>query len=233
MVKPKLGFTLIELLMSLAIMSAVLVLAATAYQMYTDTWRRDLSTIEKSFHQFQLQDLTLDAVKAVIPLSVQKEQSSASGWGFYFLGRADGMTALTAAPVFSSDYPAVMRLFSETTPDGKFQLVYEEAALKGMVLKYADQILPFSRRVVIRDGLELIRFRYYGWPSLSAKISANSEDTVDLANNGAQWFDEYDGLMRSYQPDKIEIQLNNEVILFELPVRSALSLRRGNAEESI
>jgi len=232
-VKSKSGFTLMELLMSLAIMSAVLVLAATAYQMYTDTWRRDLSKIEKSFHQFQLQDLTLNALQAVIPLSVLKEENPGSGWGFYFLGRSEGMTAVTAAPIFSNGYPAVIRLFSEATADGKYQLVYEEAALKDMVLKFAGQTLPFTRRIIIRDGVDQIRFRYFGWPSLSAKLSSNAEETFDMAKDGTQWFDDYDGLSRSYQPDKIEIQFNNEFILVELPVRSTLSLRRGIDEESI
>ncbi len=227
------GFTLIELLMALAIMSAVLVLAATAYQMYTDTWRRDLSKIETTFEQFQHQDLMLDAIQAIIPVSVTNGQKEGVGWGFYFLGREQGFTAVTAAPIFSSGYPAVMRLFSEPMPDGGFQLVYEEASLNGMVLKRSDQILPFKHRLIIRSSLPRVEFRFFGWPSLDAKMAAISEAEIDATSGMPQWFENYDGLVRNYQPDKIEMVLGSELLTINLPNRTVLGLKRGNGEESI
>jgi prepilin-type N-terminal cleavage/methylation domain-containing protein len=232
-VRKRRGFTLIELLLSLAIMSAVLVLSATAYQMYTDTWRRDLSQIETSFDQFQQQDLMLNAIQAIIPLSVKKDKKLNSTWGFYFLGRQQGFTAITASPIFFSGYPAVIRLFSESMPNGGFQLVYEEASLKGMVLKQADQTLPFQHRLVIRGSLPHIAFRFFGWPSLDAKMASIAENQTDAAKGMPQWFDDYDGLTRNYQPDKIEMVLGSELLTINLPNRTVLGLKRGNSEESI
>ncbi len=142
-VKIKHGFTLIELLLAISIMTGVLILAGTAYQLYTSTWRRDLAGIDNAFASFKQNALWVDAVKAIIPLSLQSAQDSDT-WGFYFLGRTEGFTAVTSSPLFNVGYPAVIRVFREQKNDGRYQLVYEEASMRGMVLVSADQQLSFS-----------------------------------------------------------------------------------------
>ena len=140
------GFTLIELLIAMSIMLMMLVLAATAYQLYTDSWKRDLSKVEQRYQTFRGTELLLDAIQATLPLSVTNQ----GGRAYYFLGREEGFTAVTYAPIHQTGSPAVIRVFRELNDNGRFKLVYEEASLVNTVLKDADQVLPFSYRAVCR-----------------------------------------------------------------------------------
>ena len=63
--------------------------------------------------------------------------------GFYFLGREEGLTLVTSSPVFSPEQIAVIRVFREPASDGRWNLVYEEAPLTGVLLRRSDQTLPF------------------------------------------------------------------------------------------
>src|SRR5690606_13077202 len=90
------GFTLVELLIAMAIMLTMLVLSGAAYQLYTETWKRDLSRIDNTFAQFRYFELALDAMQAILPLAVTDSGARA----YYFLGREEGFTAVTYAPVY-------------------------------------------------------------------------------------------------------------------------------------
>ena len=227
------GFTLVELLLAVSIMLTVLVMAGTAYQLYTRVWTKDLSKIEQTFSEFRHMSLFVNACHAVIPLSVRKSATEVNRWGFYFLGREEGFTAITSSPIFSTGYPAVIRVFRENKEDGGQRLVYEEASMRGMVLNYADQPLNFSFRQTILETTDAINFSYFGWESLDAKMNSSSE----FANPGEQatqrWFADYDGMVRGFQPDIIKIEMGNNEFLLQLPNRTALGLKRTDPDESI
>src|SRR5690606_5510364 len=129
------------------------------YQLYTETWKRDLSRIDNTFAQFRYFELALDAMQAILPLAVTDSGARA----YYFLGREEGFTAVTYAPVYHIGFPAVIRVFREQNDNGSFRLVYEEASLQHTVLKDAGQNLPFSYRQVVADNLTALTFSYYGW----------------------------------------------------------------------
>lgn len=227
------GFTLIELLLAVSIMLAVLVMAGTAYQLYTRVWAKDLSKIEDTFAEFKQIPLFVNACQAIIPLSVRKNTTENTLWGFYFLGRDEGFTAVTSSPIFSTGYPAVIRVFRENTETGHQRLVYEEASMRGMVLNYADQSLNFNFRQIILTTSDAIEFSYFGWASLDAKMNSTSEFNAQSAATGPVWFTEYDGMERGYQPEMVKIQIGNNELLFNLPNRTALGLKRTDPDESI
>ncbi len=227
------GFTLVELLLAVSIMLTVLVMAGTAYQMYTRVWTRDLSKIEETFAEFRQIPLFVNACQAIIPLSLRKSSSENNSWGFYFLGRDEGFTAVTSSPIFSTGYPAVVRVFRENTENGGHRLVYEEASMRGMVLNFADQSLNFNFRQIVLTTTENIQFSYFGWASLDVKMNSTSEFNLQGQSAGPAWFSEYDGMARGYQPDMVKIQIGANELLFELPNRTALGLKRTDPDESI
>jgi prepilin-type N-terminal cleavage/methylation domain-containing protein len=227
------GFTLVELLLAVAIMLTVLVFAGTAYQLYTRTWAKDLSRIDQTFAEFRHTALFVEACRAIIPLSVRKSMTEKQSWGFYFLGREEGFTAVTASPVYATGYPAVIRVFREFTEDGGQRLVYEEASMRGLVLNYADQTLDFKFRQVILHSRDPIVFAYYGWESLDAKMNSSSEFMAAGQIAEPRWFTDYDGIARGYQPDQIRVQIGTSMIQLQLPNRTVLGLKRTDPDESI
>ena len=224
----KRGFTLVELLIAMSIMLAMLVLTATAYQLYTDSWQRDLSKIERSYQNFRYNELLLDAMQAILPLAVTDQGSRA----YYFLGREEGFTAVTYSPIFQSGYPAVIRVFRETNDDGSHSLVYEEASLQYVVLKSADQTLPFSRRQVILNDLSALSFSYFGWKDLDLKMAAMGDINVSLTEK-PQWFEEYDALSRRLHPQTIKIVIADFALEFAIPDRSRLNVSPEEIENPL
>lgn len=224
----KRGFTLVELLIAMSIMLAMLVLAATAYQLYTDSWQRDLSKIEQTYQNFRYNELLLDAMQAALPLAVTDQGSLA----YYFLGREEGFTAVTYSPIFSIGYPAVIRVFREVNDSGNYRLVYEEASLQHTLLKSAGQPLPFNKRKVIYSDLSSLEFSYYGWQDSTARMASFDEFNVNV-DTSPRWFSEYDALSRRLHPQKIKIVMSGFTLEFTIPDRSRLTISREETENPI
>jgi type II secretory pathway pseudopilin PulG len=216
----KSGFSLVELLLALSIMFAVLVLAATAYQLYTNSWKRDLSKIEQSYQRLRFHELMLDALQGIIPQSVT-ESIGNDKTGFYFLGREEGFTAVSASPIYNVQAPAVIRIFREQNENGTLRLVYEEASLARQPLIYSTQELSFSYRKILLDNLTSLEFSYYGWASSQARVDSLSEFENEIEKG---WFIEYDGLARRYHPDQIRIEINGFQLTIAVPNRTDLGL---------
>lgn len=198
----KKGFTLVELLIAMAIMLTMLVLSGTAYQLYTETWKRDLSRIDSTFEQFRYSELLLDAMQAILPLAVTDSGMRA----YYFLGREEGFTAVTYAPIYHTGYPAVIRVFREQNETGSYRLVYEEASLQHTVLKDAAQILPFSYRQVVADNLTALTFNYYGWDDINSRTNSAEAFSGDFGKL-PQWHVKFDAFKRRIHPEKIKVTM--------------------------
>ena len=134
--------------------------------------------------------------------------------GFYFLGRDEGLTLVTMSPIFGVGEPAMIRVFREPDEGDAWRLVYEEAQFAGTLLAHADQRMEFRHRLVIARGLPLPVFRYFGWADLQSRVTVG-----ESLSAGRSWFDEYDGIVRRFHPDKIELRLGRDVAVFEFPER--------------
>ena len=210
------GFTLLELLISLTIMMMIFTLGFQGYRLYSQSWQRDLSDFQDSFEQYKTLDLFTTALYGIIPSMVKNGDRQA----FYFLGRGEGFTAISMAPIFNPGASAVIRVFKEPQQDGKFQLVYEEASLRDLVLVTPDQLLPFEHRLVVMTDLPAIGFRYFGLSSKESLFNAISDDNGQLPSQ--QWYDEYDGLKTELHPSKLLLQLDQFELQIPIPQRSQL-----------
>ena len=187
-----------------------------AYRLYSQSWQRDLSGFEQSFEHYKSIDLFNSALHGIIPYMVKPDQKEA----FYFLGRAQGFTAVTLNALFNPAAPAVIRVFKENTADGNYQLVYEEASLQGIVLVDPDQNLPFVHRLVLMTELKNIEFSYFGWKNKQALFdSVNDEAGPD---HGPRWFNEYDGLTALMHPSQLQIKIEGFELIIQVPQRSDL-----------
>lgn len=214
------GFTLIETLIAMVLLSLLMISGALAYDYFSQNWQRNKGLADETLERHHLltlvQKVTRNTFAKAVPTGNQR-------YGFYFLGRDNGFTAVSQVSVQNPDLPAVYRIFLERNGINKFRLVYEEAVLAETYLTSADQQLPFNFRRILYDNVEQISFQYYGYKSLDERnrtVAADTGQTYEL-----EWFPEYDGLQRVLHPQAIEINMNGFRWLIEVPdtVEQALS----------
>lgn len=218
------GFTLIELLIAITILSLLVGLASFSFSLFSRHWSPQRDSVEASIKQLQRLDLVTAALQDSLPWVVKGESGRP---GFYFLGRDEGLTIVTASPVFSPEAPAVIRVFREPDGPDRWKLVYEEASLKGIVLLSADQVLPFEHRMVVLSGLRSVGFRYFGWRSLEERLRSGDGELPAGFLGRPTWYTEFDGLTRSVQPQRLAIAMDDGEVVFEVPDRGDTLLNRS------
>jgi hypothetical protein len=213
------GFTLIEALLATTLMSLLMLTATYVYNYISQNWDRQRHQYNRQLEQHI--DVTLvsrvlrnsyaKVVYPTDPLSAVRPEVP----GYYFLGRQDGFTAVSASSVQNLNHPAVYRVFREPVPGNTelWQLVYEEAPLVAVPLYHAGQELNFNFRRVLLTDLTELKFAYQGFVSIQERTDkveeAGSPDGQPL------WHDEYDGMNTKQHPVQINIVINN----FVWPVR--------------
>jgi prepilin-type N-terminal cleavage/methylation domain-containing protein len=213
--KPVNGFTLIELLIATVIMALVIGLATFSFSLFARNWDGRDWAFERSLGQLQRIDLAVGVLQGALPWAVR---NNAGDVGFYFLGREEGVTFVAQAGVFDADAPALVRLFRESTGGGKWRLVYEEASLRLVSLRFADQVVPFQHRLVIVSGLNELRFRFFG----RSLTSESAMEAVDEGDNPAIWWTEYDGMVHFQHPIKVEMNIDGSRVAYLMPDRDGI-----------
>lgn len=214
------GFTLVELLVAVAIFGMVIGVASYGFSLFSRHWEGRVGSFERTQGRYQRLDLVAAALEDTLPWAVRDATGPP---GFYFLGREEGLTLVTGSPVFSPGQVAVIRFFREPEAGGQWQLVYEEAPLAGVLLREANQTLPFKHRMVIMHGLPRPEFRYFGWASLEQRMAA--AESLD-PGRGPAWFGEFDGLKGSQHPQRIWLRLAGTDAVFFVPERADTALTR-------
>ena len=214
------GFSLVELLVAITIFGMVVGIASYGYSLFSQHWDRWHAGFDRAAAQYQRLDLVVTSLNDALPWLVRDD---AGRPGFYFLGREEGLTLVTQSAVFAPDAPAVIRLFREPDGHGRWNLVYEEAPLQGVLLRAASQTLPFKNRMVVLRDLPRPQFHYFGWASLQARSQATDAAGLELA---PRWYTEYDGLKRRVHPQRIAIEIGGTKAVFLVPERADTSLNR-------
>jgi len=201
------GFSLLEMLVAMTVLSMVIGISTYAYSMFIRQWDGHLVRFDEAQAQYQRLEWLAAALEDTLPYVVRDDEGEL---GFYFLGRDEGLTLVTMSPIFGVGEPALIRVFREPDEGDAWRLVYEEAPFAGT----ADQRMEFRHRLVIARGLPLPVFRYFGWADLQSRVTA--EESLSAARS---WFDEYDGIVRHFHPEKIELRLGRDAAVFQVPVR--------------
>jgi prepilin-type N-terminal cleavage/methylation domain-containing protein len=215
------GLTLIELLIAITILSLVIGIATYGFSLFSQHWGGPRTGFERAAGQMQRVDLMSKALRDALPWIVRNDKGAP---GFYFLGREEGLTLVTASPIYTSDGPAVVRIFREPEGTGSFRLVYEEAPLSGVLLRDASQVLPFRHRLIVLEKMTGISFRYFGWRSITEQLQAD-----EPGNNGVpSWWDEFDGIVRAVQPQRVGIRFGSFEAVYAMPDRSRTLMDRAS-----
>jgi len=214
------GFTLIELLIALTIFGMVVGIATYGYSLFSRHWDGRVGRFEQAQDQYQRLDLVVAALEDTLPYVVRGADGVP---GFYFLGREEGLTLVTLSPVFSAGNPAVIRVFREAAGNGNWNLLYEEAPLKGVQLRLDSQTLPFQHRMVVLRDVPDLAFSYFGWRSIEKRLA--SADAPELGHV-PEWSTEFDGLDLNVHPERIAIRIGDSEAVVFVPERADVSFRR-------
>ncbi|MGB1197717.1 MAG: PulJ/GspJ family protein [Thalassotalea sp.] len=201
------GFTLVELLLAMVVFSSLIALATYSLMHFERFWHKDLGKFSQvKFNNQSLLQLN-DVIKSAYPqIALTKRKNEA----YYFLGRDEGITFVSYAPIFSSlAEPAVVRIFRESSNNG-YRLVYEEAPLNNQPLIYLAQELNFIHRLILIDNLPSLSFMYCGLPQRSIGLDISKK-------NDPSCFSEYDGVETRLNPEIIIISMAEEKLVFDLP----------------
>lgn len=193
------GFTLVELLITMSIMGLLMSVVSYNYSQYSSLWNKKFGDFDERHKQMKLRLQIRDVLLSIEPYIVSNKSGEKS---YYFLGRKDGMTFVTSAPIFSfNGGSSVARLFQEETIGNRYRLVYEEAPLENVTLNYIEQKLNFQYRLIIEPDIDKVDFRYFGWES--ANLKYNGLDANPL------WRSEFDGDKTKLQPEIIQITISD------------------------
>ena len=205
------GFSLLEMLVAVVVLSMVIGISTYAYSMFIRQWDGRLGRFDEAQAQYQRLEWLAAALEDTLPYVVRDDEGAL---GFYFLGREEGLTLVTMSPIFAIGEPALIRVFREPDEEDAWKLVYEEAPFAGTLLVHPDQRMDFRHRLVIARGLPRPVFRYFGWTDLRSRVTVEESLSAERL-----WFDEYDGIVRQFHPEKIELRLGREAAVIEFPVR--------------
>jgi prepilin-type N-terminal cleavage/methylation domain-containing protein len=217
------GFTLLELLISITILGLVIGIASFSFSLFTRHWEGPRSGFERASGQAQRLDLLQRALTAALPWVVRDNDGRL---GFYFLGREEGLTLVTASPIYTVGAPAVIRVFREPEDGGGYRLVYEEASLAETLLRDGSQTLPFRYRLIVLEGVRDLSFRYFGWESLQSRLQADEGEVVQ----SPRWWPDYDGLTRVEQPQRVGMRLGGFEAIFAMSDRSSALINRATPQ---
>lgn len=210
------AFTLIEVMIAMVILTSLMFIANYSYSLYSEYWHGRLGSFDSTMHYHKGLLQVKETLDSSIPYIVidNDTQDKQDRLTFYFLGRADGLTLVTAAPIFAEDtvQAAVVRIFSEKTTDG-YQLIYEEAPLKTQLLTHLAQELNFSYRTILMTLAQPIQFDYLGWPAYEHKYHPDEVKNPQPPS----WRSEYDAAVTQIQPVKLRLTSGNTQLIFDLP----------------
>lgn len=215
------GFTLVELLVAMVITSLVIGIGTLGFSLFTQQWLTKRVDFDDRLSDYQRLALVHRALEDAIPWAVRSRSGRV---GFYFLGREEGLTLVTASPIFNPHQVAVIRFFRESDGSSGSRLVYEEAPLGEVRLREADQILPFKHRLVVLKSLQgPTNFKYFGWASVDERVREPGPGEIPPV---PQWFNEYDGLVRGQHPQRISVAIDGSDAIYFVADRVDAALNR-------
>ena len=230
-----LGFTLIEVLLSMALLMLLMLTAGLVYDYVNQNWQRQQSRFQSQLDDHMVWSTVSKVVRNTYPKLVYDESPytyfgnrAVPPYGFYFLGRDNGFTGVSYVSVQRPGSPAVFRLFREPDPEqsGLWQLVYEEALIDEVGLYVARQTLDFNYRTVLRSQLDTLEFSYFGYETEAnrTRAAARSLFSTPAAEDLPKWMPAHDGLASREHPQRLQITLNEEQLIWILQ-DSVLAIR--------
>lgn len=208
------GFTLIEMLISMALLSMVLLIATSAYSMFSDKWNGRLGYFNKSAANAKHLILVQEVLKSIKPYVVTNDSDNAR---LYFEGNRNGFVTVSLRSLFQPNIPAVIRLQAIQNDDFSYTVTYQESTMASQLLTKVAQSLDFTEPIILFENLQNVEFKYFGWPSLADK---NWQPDVNFQRRQPKaWFTDFNSIENKVFPEKVKVSFNSAEGEFVLQTR--------------
>ena len=197
------GFTLIEVLISTTIIGLVVYLAFLAQSFFVNIWYSNKLATNVAMEEYRAHSLLRSAIESITEYFITDPESEKVGAHYpFFNADSKSVEFVTLSSVFYKGAAAVGKLSLKKNFEEKtMELIYEEAPLNTMYIRYQGDKITYSRSMVIADKLSNVTFRYYGtWEIIW-------DNELEYFKTIKQWQDIYYGKDRATTPDIIEISL--------------------------
>ncbi|MDO6426498.1 prepilin-type N-terminal cleavage/methylation domain-containing protein [Thalassotalea sp. 1_MG-2023] len=198
--KKQAGFTLIEMLVSMTLLSMVMLIATSAYSLFSERWNGRLGHFNQTLATTKNLLLVQESLQSIIGYVVSDDNQSAK---YYFEGNRNGFVAVTLRSMFNPSVAAVVRLKFEQNDDFTFRLIYQESPMEDQMLVQATQDLDFVHSVTLFESVKNAEFRYYGWPSLASKNW--TPDFTSMQPPTKEWSSNYNSLEKNVFPNQVRV----------------------------
>lgn len=194
------GFTLVEMLVSMVLLSMILLVASSAYSMFSDRWNGRLGKFNKTLQHTKQLILVQESLKSIVSYVVVNDKNQPK---LFFEGNRNGFVAVSLSSIFEPDKAVIMRLQAIQNPDFSYRLEYQEALMSEQLLTHSNQNIVFGSPVILFDQLPSIEFEYLGWPA--AEIKRRFIDNPSSTLDQLAWNNSYNGLITNLQPEQVRI----------------------------
>jgi prepilin-type N-terminal cleavage/methylation domain-containing protein len=201
------GFTLIELMISISILSMLLFTGSYTYSLLSTRWDKELGDFSQTVNKAKNQQLTQNLLAGIQTFVITDNKQRPS---FFFIGHKKSVLAVSRGGIFSNDFPEIFRLTAIEKENGLFDLVYQSASTKNILLTNTQQEIDFTQQLVLFSDLTQVSFSYLGWSHVDEK----SAETLP----SAKWFETFSGIDNQLMPIEITLTLTNDKGLFFIPI---------------
>jgi prepilin-type N-terminal cleavage/methylation domain-containing protein len=204
-----LGFTLVELLISMALLSMVVLIGASAVGLFGQHWDGQLGNFDAKLHQAKNRLMVQDALQSLMPFVAFDREGRPV---IFFEGNRNGFVGVSSKSVISSGDIAVVRFSIRQRMDLSFDVLYEEWPMNDRLLDTVYEQIPFSKPMVLFESVEAAEFSYYGL----------SEDEFRRARK-----DEF------YSPKPEWLGTYNSAVTLSAPLKASLNFKSQEGDFSV
>jgi|GEM_PF-5627656 len=202
MVKQR-GLTLLEMLVALSIMSAVMMLASSAYRYYVLGLNQQQKQLQTQLTQLKAHTAWQQQLSAAALYFVKKPELNQ----LLFVGQLHEVTWMSHRSVQQADLPAIAWMGVE---NGVW--LYCEATLRQLFvttqIPTSTQICePFRQEIA---PVSQLRFSYFGWKSPAEKYAGMGEGAQVINPFKPEWHDEYDAAVKELLPTYIKLDVTTD-----------------------
>lgn len=194
------GFTLIELLISMALLSMIVLVGASAFGLFSQRWDGQLGDFNADVVNTRNRMLVQEVLDHLVPYVALDTKGRPV---MYFEGNRNGFVAVSSRSLFSSDTVAVVRFSVRQNTDLTYDVIYEEWPMRSDVLRSTQQKLLFSPPLVLFKSVSDPVYEYF---ALSAERQAilNGDDLDGRVT--ARWVSEHNGVQTGDIPLKARLR---------------------------
>ncbi len=211
------GFTLIEMLITMALLSSLILIGASALNFFLQRWDGHVGNFDRILKNTREMVLVKDVLDTLQPYMAYHDNEP----GIYFEGNRNGFVAVSSDSLFGNGSYAVIRFSVRQDADGTFDLLYEESPMDEDVLRSTSQSLVFSEPLVLMSDLRNPKFEFLGWSSVRDKFGADGKPPLP-----ASWSSTYDGFETALSPLKTRLVFTGADGPYE--ILSLMSAERGS-----